>query len=279
MAETFNKKKALGQNFLTSDKIPTRIAEVCGIDEDCGVIEIGPGMGILTKQLALRAAKVVAIEIDEELIPILEERFSAADNVKIINKDVLKCDLGSIIKEEFDGMDCAVCANLPYYITTPIIMALLEGNYGFRAITVMIQKEVAERLCAPAGSPNYGAVTAAVNYYASVKKQFNVGAANFSPKPKVDSAVITITPYKDKPVKPQNEKLFFGVLKAAFATRRKTLVNSLSTAFNKISKGDIQSIVSVHHSPTVRGEELSVAELAQISDEINKLIYTTEERK
>lgn len=279
MAEAFNKKKALGQNFLTSDKIPTRIAEVCGIDRDCGVIEIGPGMGILTKQLAVRAAKVVAIEIDEELIPILEERFADADNVKIINKDVLKCDLGSIIKEEFGGMDCAVCANLPYYITTPIIMALLEGNYGFRAITVMIQKEVAERLCAPAGSPVYGAVTAAVNYYASVKKQFNVGAANFSPKPKVDSAVITITPYKDKPVKPQNEKLFFAVLKAAFATRRKTLVNSLSTAFNKISKGDIQSIVSAHHSPTVRGEELSVAELAQISDEINKLIYTTEERK
>ncbi len=279
MAEVFNKKKALGQNFLTSDKIPTRIAEVCGIDADCGVIEIGPGMGILTKQLALRAAKVVAIEIDEELIPILEDRFGGTDNVKIINRDVLKCDLGAIIKEEFGGMDCAVCANLPYYITTPIIMALLEGNYGFRAITVMIQKEVAERLCAPAGSQNYGAVTAAVNYYASVKKQFGVGAANFSPKPKVDSAVITITPYKDKPVKPDNEKLFFAVLKAAFATRRKTLVNSLSTAFSTISKGDIQSIVSLHHSPTVRGEELSVAELAQISDEINKLIYTTEERK
>ena len=279
MAEVFNKKKALGQNFLTSDKIPIRIAEACGADKGCGVIEIGPGMGILTKQLALRAAKVVAIEIDEELIPILTERFANTDNVKVINQDVLKCDIAAIIKENFEGLDCAVCANLPYYITTPIIMALLEGDYGFKSITIMIQKEVAERLCAKAGSATYGAVTAAVNYYASVKKQFNVGAANFSPKPKVDSAVITITPYKDKPVKPVNEKLFFKVLKAAFATRRKTLVNSLSTAFSTISKGDIQSIVSAYHSPTVRGEELSVAELAEISDEINKLIYTTEERQ
>ncbi len=278
MAETFTKKKALGQNFLTSDKIPIRIAEACGADKGVGVIEIGPGMGILTKQLALRANKVVAIEIDEELIPILEERFAETDNVKIINRDVLKCDLKAIIKEEFEGLDCAVCANLPYYITTPIIMALLEGNYGFKSITIMIQKEVAERLCAKAGSANYGAVTAAVNYYASVKKQFIVGAANFSPKPKVDSAVITITPYEEKPVKPDNEKLFFGVLKAAFATRRKTLVNSLAGAFGTVSKSDIQSIVSANHSPTVRGEELSVAELAQISNEINKLIYTTEER-
>ena len=279
MAEVFNKKKSLGQNFLTSDKIPIRIAEACGVDKSCGVIEIGPGMGILTKQLALRAAKVVAIEIDEELIPILGEKFADTDNVKVINEDVLKCDLAAIIKEEFEGLECAVCANLPYYITTPIIMALLEGNYGFKSITIMIQKEVAERLCAKPASQTYGAVTAAVNYYASVKKQFGVGAANFSPKPKVDSAVITITPYKDKPVKPQNEKLFFKVLKAAFATRRKTLVNSLSTSFNTISKGDIQRIVSAYHSPTVRGEELSVAELAQISDEINKLIYTTEERQ
>ncbi|MBQ3082219.1 MAG: 16S rRNA (adenine(1518)-N(6)/adenine(1519)-N(6))-dimethyltransferase RsmA [Clostridia bacterium] len=279
MAEVFNKKKSLGQNFLTSDKIPIRIAEACGADKTCGVIEIGPGMGILTKQLALRVAKVVAIEIDDELIPILAERFADADNVKVINEDVLKCDISAIIKEEFSGLDVAVCANLPYYITTPIIMALLEGNYGFKSITIMIQKEVAERLCAKAGSPTYGAVTAAVNYYASVKKQFVVGAANFSPKPKVDSAVITITPYEDKPVKPQNEGLFFKVLKAAFATRRKTLVNSLSTAFSTISKGDIQRIVSACHSPTVRGEELSVAELAKISDEINKLIYTTEERQ
>lgn len=276
MAENFTKKKALGQNFLTSDKIPIRIAEACGADRSCGVIEIGPGMGILTKQLALRAAKVVAVEIDEELIPILNEKFAATDNVKIINQDILKCNVASLIKEEFKGLNCVVCANLPYYITTPIIMSLLEGNHGFKSITIMIQKEVAERLCALPGTSNYGAVTAAVNYYAQVKKQFNVGAANFSPRPKVDSAVITITPYKDKPVKPNNEKLFFSVLKAAFATRRKTLVNSLSGAIKNITKADIQCIVSQFHPATVRGEELSVAELAKISDEIDKLTTQAE---
>ncbi len=272
MGDTFTKKKALGQNFLTSDKIPIRIAEACGADKNCGVIEIGPGMGILTNQLALRAAKVVAIEIDNELIPYLEERFANTDNVRIINEDVLKCDIRKIITEDFNGLDCVVCANLPYYITTPIIMELLEGGYGFRSITVMIQKEVAERLTAPAGSPLYGAVTAAVSYYASVKKQFNVGAANFSPKPKVDSAVITITPYVDKPVKPENEKLFFRVLKGAFAMRRKTLVNSLASVISEVSKEDILKAITVEHSATVRGEGLSVTQLSAISDRLNKII-------
>jgi len=279
MADNFTKKKALGQNFLTSDKIPIRIAEACGADKTCGVIEIGPGMGILTKQLALRAAKVVAVEIDNELIPILNEKFADTANIKIINQDILKCNVEALINEEFDGLDCVVCANLPYYITTPIIMSLLEGNHGFKSITIMIQKEVAERLCALPGSSNYGAVTAVVNYYAQVKKQFNVGAANFSPRPKVDSAVITITPYKDKPVKPRNEKLFFTVLKAAFATRRKTLVNSLSGAINNVTKADIQQIVSKSHPATVRGEELSVAELAKISDELHMLISQSEDKQ
>lgn len=269
MADTFTKKKALGQNFLTSDKIPIRIAEACGVNKSCGVIEIGPGMGILTNQLALRAAKVVAIEIDNELIPYLEKRFINFDNVIIINDDVLKCNLADIIERNFKGLDCVVCANLPYYITTPIIMSLLEGEYNFKSITVMVQKEVAERLAAKAGSSQYGAVTAAVSYYASVKKQFNVGAANFAPKPKVDSAVITITPYVDKPVKPKNERLFFRVLKGAFATRRKTLVNSLSTMIPEIPKGFLINVVSSLHSPTVRGEDLNVAQLAAISDKLN----------
>lgn len=272
MADNFTKKKALGQNFLTSDKIPARIAEVCGVDKTCGVIEIGPGMGILTNQLALKAAKVVAIEIDSELIPYLEKRFEGFDNVTVINEDVLKCNLSEIINTHFKGLDCIVCANLPYYITTPIIMSLLEGGYGFKSITVMVQKEVADRLASKAGSQQYGAVTAAISYYASVKKQFNVGAANFSPKPKVDSAVITITPYPEKPVKPENEKVFFRVLKGAFATRRKTLVNSLSTAFPEISKDAVLSVVSSLHSPTVRGEELNVAQLAAISDMLNNYL-------
>lgn len=273
MDKGFTKKKALGQNFLTSDNIPIRIAEVCGADKSTGVIEIGPGMGILTKQLIAISSKVVAIEIDDELIPHLAERFRDADNLKIINKDVLKCDLGRIIEDEFGGLDCCVCANLPYYITTPIIMALLEGGYPFKSITVMVQKEVADRLASKPGEDGYGAITASVNYYAQVVKRFKVGAANFSPKPKVDSAVISILPYKVKPIQPRDEKLFFEVLRGAFATRRKTLVNSLSTVFgSRLSKDSIGSIVSTLHSPTVRGEELSVAELAALSDKIGEAL-------
>ena len=269
----FTKKKALGQNFLTSDNIPIRIASVCGADENTGVIEIGPGMGILTKQLLNISPKVVAIEIDEELIPHLNSRFQGCDNFKLINQDVLKCDLDGIIETEFGGMECCVCANLPYYITTPIVMKLLEGNYSFKSITVMVQKEVADRLAAKPKEEGYGAITASVNYYARVVKHFKVGAANFSPKPKVDSAVISIIPYKDKPVKPICEKTFFEVVKGAFATRRKTLVNSLSSVFgNRLSKEALLSIITESHSPTVRGEELSVAELALISDKIQKHI-------
>lgn len=274
MADTFKKKKALGQNFLTSDKIPIRIAEACDADKDCGVIEIGPGMGILTKQLALRAAKVVAIEIDEELIPHLERRFADTDNVEIINADVLKCDLSQIIRERFAGLELAVCANLPYYITTPIIMSLLEGEYGFKSITVMVQKEVAERLAAKPASAEYGAVTAAVAYYASVKKEFNVGAACFSPKPKVDSAVITLTPYADKPIKPKSEKLFFRVLKGAFAMRRKTLANSLSSTINILTKSELQAAVASLFDPNVRGEQLSTSQLAELSDVIYDMILS-----
>lgn len=269
MDKDFTKKKAYGQNFLTSDNIPIRIAEVCGADENTGVIEIGPGMGILTKQLLARAAKVVAIEIDDELVPYLNERFGHNERFKLINRDVLKCDLAEIIRSEFEGLDCIVCANLPYYITTPIIMTLLEGGHSFKSITVMVQKEVADRLASAPGGEGYGAITASVSYYAKVVKRFKVGAANFSPRPKVDSAVISIIPYEDKPVKPLCEKTFFDVVRAAFATRRKTLVNSLSGSFSsRLSKEEIASIVASAHSPTVRGEELSVAELAAISDRI-----------
>lgn len=273
MDTAFTKKKALGQNFLTSDNIPMRIAAVCGADENTGVIEIGPGMGILTKQLVKIAPKVVAIELDDELIPHLNKRFEDAGNFKLINNDILKCNIEQIIKDEFCGIDCCVCANLPYYITTPIIMKLLEGGYRFKAITVMVQKEVADRLASKPKEDGYGAITASVNYYAKVVKHFKVGAANFSPRPKVDSAVISIVPYEDKPVKPVCEKTFFEVVRGAFATRRKTLVNSLSGVFgNRLSKEELQSIIAENHSITVRGEELSVAEFAKISDKIYETI-------
>ncbi len=276
----FVKKKALGQNFLTNDRIPERIAEECGVDRASAVIEIGPGMGILTNQLSIRARKVVAVELDDELIPILEERFCNRDNVEIIHNDILKCDLNAIIRDKLEGMPVYVCANLPYYITTPIIMMLLEGGFGFEAITVMVQKEVADRLCSPAGSSEYGAVTASIAYYAKVEKLFKVGAACFSPKPKVDSAVIKITPYKDKPIKPDNEKIFFRVIKAVFATRRKTLLNSLSQHFgSEIPKAELERIISARYPMTVRGETLTVAEFAYISNEINKIHNSTEERQ
>ncbi len=277
--QEFTKKKALGQNFLTNDRIPERIAEECGVDANSAVIEIGPGMGILTNQLSLRAKKVVAVELDDELIPILNERFCNRDNVEIIHNDILKCDINGIIKEKFASLPVYVCANLPYYITTPIIMMLLEGGYSFEAITVMVQKEVADRLCSPAGSDTYGAVTASVSYYGRVEKLFKVGAACFSPKPKVDSMVIKITPYKDKPVKPDNEKLFFRVIKASFATRRKTLLNSLSSAFGNVPKAELERIITARHPATVRGETLSVQEFAYISDEINKIYKSTEENQ
>jgi len=273
MEKAFTKKKALGQNFLTSDNIPMRIAAVCGADENTGVIEIGPGMGILTKQLVKIAPKVVAIELDEELIPHLNKRFEDAQNFKLINNDVLKCDIKQILEDEFDGLNCCVCANLPYYITTPIIMKLLEGDYRFKAITVMIQKEVADRLASGPKEDGYGAITVVVNYYAKVVKHFKVGAANFSPRPKVDSAVISIIPYEDKPVKPVCEKTFFEVIKGAFATRRKTLVNSLTAVFgDRLTKEALLDIITENHTPTVRGEELSVAELAKISDRIYEII-------
>lgn len=270
----FRKKKALGQNFLTNRRVCARIAEVSGADAASGVLEIGPGMGALTAELAARAAKVVAVEKDEELIPRLADRFSGASNVRIVGGDILSCNLNEIVQGDFRGLTPIVCANLPYYITTPVIMLLLKGAFGFRSITVTVQKEVAQRLAALPGSPQYGAVTAAVAYYAEVKKRFEIGAANFSPKPKVDSAVITMCPYAEKPVVPDNEKLFFAVIKAAFATRRKTLVNSLSAAFPAIGKGAIAEAAAKFHAPNVRGEELGVAEFAQISDELNKIAQT-----
>lgn len=274
----FKKKHALGQNFLTSDRIPTRIADECGADKESGVIEIGPGLGILTRQLSRVAAKVVAIEIDKELIPLLEERFKDFENVSFINEDVLKCDLAKIIKENFDGLKLHVCANLPYYITTPILMALLEGDFGFESVTVMVQKEVADRLCSKCGDKNYGAVTASVSYYAKVKKLFNVSAANFSPRPKVDSAVIRLDLYKEKPVKPDSEEIFFKVLRGAFENRRKTLVNSLSGVFgSEITKEKITEIVSLTADPMVRGEALDLNQLCFISNEINKNFNKLEE--
>ena len=273
MAE-FKKKKQYGQNFLTNVAIPKRIAAESGItSEDC-VIEIGPGFGILTRELSAIAHKVVAIEIDSELMDILPEKLSDCDNVKIINYDILKIDVDELIKNEFGNRSVCVCANLPYYITTDIVMKLLEGSYGFKTITVMVQKEVAERFCAPAGSDGYGAITASISYYASVKRLFTVKAGSFDPKPKVDSAVIRFDLYNEPPVNPKDKSLLFDVIKSAFSQRRKTLSNALFSSFgSKLSKQECNDlIVKCGFSETVRGEELNIHDFSKIADSIYEQI-------
>ncbi len=266
----FVKKKKYGQNFLTSDRIPARIAAESGITSECGVIEIGPGLGVLTKQLLAVAKKVVAIEIDTELIPILTEKFADETNFCLINEDVLNVDLDKLINEHFPNMPVCVCANLPYYITTPILMKLLEGKYGFRTITVMVQKEVAQRLCSKSGDSEYGAITASVNYYASVKRLFPVKAGSFSPPPKVDSAVIRFDLYDTPPVTPADEDTFFAVIRAAFAQRRKTLLNALCTAFSdRLSRDALADIIAeAGLTQDVRGEKTDNKTLCFISDKI-----------
>ena len=270
MNTTFRKKKQYGQNFLTNPAIPRRIAEESGITAQDGVIEIGPGFGILTRELCERAKKVVAVEIDGELTGILNEKFSRTGNFKLINADILELDLTALIKEEFRDTEVCVCANLPYYITSDIVMKLLEGRYGFRSITVMVQKEVAERFTSLPGSKNYGAITAAISYYAKVKKLFTVKAGSFDPKPKVDSAVIRFDLYKQPPVKVANETKLFAVIRAAFSQRRKTLVNSLYSAFSEYRTKD-ETAALLHGmgiDPNARPETLDIAKFAFIANRI-----------
>ena len=266
---TFLKK--YGQNFLINESVPQRTAEMCCEDRSCGVIEIGPGIGTLTEQLAMRFSKVVAIEIDSRLIPVLDTTLAEYDNVTVINSDVMDIDINSFIETHFKDMDVCVCANLPYYITTPIIMKLLESSSRLKSITLLIQKEVADRLCAPAGSPEYGSITASVSYYAEVKKLFGVSAGSFMPAPKVDSTVIKLSLYDEKPVRPINEKLMFNVIKAAFLQRRKTLSNAVSHSDIGVSKDVIGDILEeMNLSRDIRGEKLSIKDFALFSDLLYK---------
>jgi 16S rRNA (adenine1518-N6/adenine1519-N6)-dimethyltransferase len=270
----FKKKKQYGQNFLTNVAIPRRIAAESGIEKDDCVIEIGPGFGILTRELSAIAHKVVAIEIDTELMDILPEKLDGCDNVKVINADILKTDVAALIENEFGDRNVCVCANLPYYITTDIVMKLLEGEYGFKTITVMVQKEVAERFCSKAGTEGYGAITASISYYASVKRLFTVKAGSFDPKPKVDSAVIRFDVHKNPPVNPKDKNILFNVIKAAFSQRRKTLLNTLSSFFsNSVPKTELQNIIIKCNLPeTVRGEELDIQKFSEIADYIYEYV-------
>ncbi len=270
-------KKKYGQNFLVNEGVVRRIVEGSGASKSCGILEIGPGIGVMTVELADAAKKVVSLEIDPDMVAILSKTLEGKDNVKVICRDVLKADLPSIIKENFSDCDeIRVCANLPYYITTPIITMLLESNLGLDSITVMVQKEVADRLVASAGSDQYGAISTFVSYYGRPYKIVSVSAGSFIPAPKVDSSVVRIDIYRDRPVKPKNEALFFEVVRASFMQRRKTLVNSVGSVLCKkipeLTKERLVEIVtSLGFSPTVRGETLSVADFALVSDEIEKL--------
>ncbi len=264
----FTFSKSLGQNFLINPSVCPKMAEQSGAKKGVGVIEVGPGIGVLTCQLAERADRVVAIELDKRLLPVLDETLAEYDNIKIINDDILKIDLKKLIETELNGMEVVVCANLPYYITSPVIMKLLEDRLPINALTVMVQKEAAQRICAEVGSRQSGAVTVAVNYYAKPQILFGVSAGSFMPAPKVDSAVIRLDILKEPCVQVEDEELFFKVVKAAFSQRRKTLPNSLSAGL-QISKLTVTNALNRANVPVnYRAEQLTMEQLAKISNAI-----------
>lgn len=267
----FTFSKSLGQNFLINPSVCPKMAEQSGAKKGVGVIEVGPGIGVLTCQLAERADKVVAIELDKRLLPVLDETLAEYDNIRIINDDILKIDLKKLIETELSGMEVVVCANLPYYITSPVIMKLLEDRLPINALTVMVQKEAAQRICAEVGSRQSGAVTVAVNYYAKPQILFGVSAGSFMPAPKVDSAVIRLDILKEPCVQVEDEELFFKVVKAAFSQRRKTLPNSLSAGL-QISKLAVTNALKRANVPVnYRAEQLTMEQLAKISNAIGSI--------
>ena len=260
----FTFSKSMGQNFITDEEVPLVMAKRATLDSE-GIIEIGPGFGSLTAALSMAAKKVVCIELDRRLEGVLNETLAGCDNVSFIWEDCLKVDLKKLIEEEFEGISVSVAANLPYYITTPILMNLLESKIPFKRIVVMIQKEVAERLCAKPGSKDYGAVTIATQYYSSPEILKNVPASSFIPAPKVDSAVISLELLDEPRVKPKDEKLFFALVKAAFSQRRKTLANALSSSGKFGSKEQIISVIKkTGFDENVRGERLSLEEFCKL---------------
>ena len=266
----FALSKGFGQNFIINPGIPTKIVDASGVDKRYGVIEIGPGIGVLTKELAKRAAKVVSIEVDERLPPLLAETMAGVDNFKLVLQDVLKVDLKALIAAEFPGMPVAVCANLPYYITTPIIMDLLENERHVDSITVMVQKQVAERMQARPKEKEYGALSIAVQYYCDAKLDMIVQPACFMPRPKVASAVITLKVLPERKVKTADEKLFFHLVKCAFGQRRKTLMNCLFHLGNLgFSKEELAELLEeLGWDTRVRGEALGLEEFAALTDKI-----------
>lgn len=261
-------QKKFGQNFLIDEGIVNKIVREAGVTKDDFVLEIGPGIGTMTQLLCEQAGGVAAVEIDTNLIPILKETLAEYDNVTIINEDILKVDIKKLAEEKNGGKPIKVVANLPYYITTPIIMGLFESNVPIDSITVMVQKEVADRMQVGPGTKDYGALSLAVQYYSKPQVVINVPPECFIPRPNVGSAVIRLTRYKEPPVKVRDEKLMFRLIRASFNQRRKTLANGLNNSPEiNFSKEEITAAIeSLHKGPSIRGEALTLSEFAALSD-------------
>lgn len=262
----FHFSKSKGQNFLTQRWVPERIVRASGIDKTCGVIEIGPGFGPLTQELCQKAGKVVAIEVDQTLQPVLRETVGEFSNLEILFADALKTDLPAMVADEFSGLRPVACANLPYYITSPVLTKLLESRC-FSLITVMVQREVAQRICAAPGSGDYSAFTVLCNYHAQPELLFDVPASCFFPQPKVTSAVVCLKVRTEPPAELLDEHTFFRTVRAAFAQRRKTLLNALSSGFSELGKSELaETLHTCGISPMVRGETLDIPSFAAISN-------------
>lgn len=266
-------QKKFGQNFLIDEGIVNKIVREAGVTKDDFVLEIGPGIGTMTQLLCEQAGGVAAVEIDTNLIPILKETLAEYDNVTIINEDILKVDIKKLAEEKNGGKPIKVVANLPYYITTPIIMGLFESNVPIDSITVMVQKEVADRMQVGPGTKDYGALSLAVQYYSKPQIVINVPPECFIPRPNVGSAVIRLTRYKEPPVKVRDEKLMFKLIRASFNQRRKTLANGLNNSPEiNFSKEEITAAIeSLHKGPSIRGEALTLSEFAALSDYFNNI--------
>lgn len=264
----FDFQKKFGQNFLIDSHVLEKIIDAAHITKDDFVLEIGPGIGTMTQYLSEHAREVMAVEIDHNLIPILEDTLSGYDNVVVLNEDILKVDIGKIAEEKNQGRPIKVVANLPYYITTPIIMGLFEKDVPMDSLTVMVQKEVAQRMQAGPGTKDYGALSLAVQFYAQPYIVANVPPNCFMPRPKVGSAVIRLTRYKEMPVKVKNEKLMFSIIRASFNQRRKTLQNGInnSSALDFSKEQVVEALTKMELSPTIRGEALSLEQFARLSD-------------
>lgn len=264
----FHFSKSKGQNFLTQRWVPQRIAEESGVDEESGVLEIGPGFGPLTQELCLRAGKVVALEVDRTLQPVLARTVGEFANLEVLFCDALKADLPALTAEKFAGLRPMACANLPYYITSPVLTKLLESRC-FSSVTVMVQKEVAQRICAKPGAADYSAFTILCQYHAQTELLFDVPASCFLPQPKVTSAVVCLQTRAAPPAEITDEATFFRTVRAAFAMRRKTLLNALSAGFGGINKAELAALLEDSDiAPTVRGETLGIPEFAKIANAI-----------